>query len=199
MQFADVVAARRMCRAFDDRAVDAETIDTLLRQALRAPSAGNTSSLQFLVLEGAEQTSRYWDTTLANDQRGGFPWPALLDAPVLVVPWVEPQAYVDRYSEPDKAATGLGETQSGWPVPYWFVDGGGAVMTLLLGAVDVGLGALFFGLFDHEDAVRREFGVPAGMRAVGSVALGHPLPTRQSLSARREKPGFSRVVHRGQW
>ncbi len=188
-----------MCRAFEDRAVDTETVDMLLRQALRAPSAGNTSSLQFLVLEGAAQTSRYWDTTLTNDQRGGFPWPGLLDAPVLVVPWVEPQAYVDRYSEPDKAATGLGETPSRWPVPYWFVDGGAAVMTLLLGAVDVGLGALFFGLFDHEDAVRREFGVPEGMRAVGSVALGHPLPTRRSLSAGREKPGFSRVVRRGQW
>jgi len=188
-----------MCRSFDDRSVDSGTVDTLLRGALRSPSAGNTSSLQFLTLEGGLQTSRYWDVTLAPERRVGFPWPGLLAAPVIVVPWVEPEAYVRRYAESDKTSSGLGESADDWPVPYWFVDGGAAVMSILLGAVDAGLGALFFGLFDHEDAVRQEFDVPEGLRAVGAVALGHPLGERSSKSARREKPSFDAVVHRGRW
>ena len=35
-----------------------------------------------------------------------------------------------------------------------------SVMTLLLGAEDAGLGALFFGVFHHEVALRRELGIP---------------------------------------
>jgi len=199
MEFSDLVAGRRMCRSFESRAVAPETVDRLIRQALKAPSAGNTSSLQFLVLEGVEQTSRYWNATLIPERRAGFPWPLLLDAPVIIVPWVEPEAYVRRYAEADKASSGLGESTEHWPVPYWFVDGGAAVMSILLGAVDAGLGSLFFGLFEHEDAIRHEFDVPDGHRAVGAVALGHPLPSRASKSARREKPGFSGAVHRGRW
>jgi len=199
MEFSELVDGRRMCRSFERRDIAADTVDRLISDALRAPSAGNTSSLQLLVLEGESQTGRYWNTTLPPENRAGFPWPGLLDAPVIIVPWVEPAAYVRRYSERDKTATGLGESSDGWPVPYWFVDGGAAVMSILLGAADAGLGCLFFGLFEHEEAVRREFHVPDGFRAVGAVALGHPLPSRRSKSALRDKPGFDAVVHRGQW
>lgn len=199
MQYRQVVAKRRMVRSFDRRAVEPAIVDALLRDALRAPSAGNTASLEFLVLVGPEQTASYWDLTLSADRRGGFRWPGLLEAPVLVVPWVDPSAYVRRYREVDKSHTGLGARTEDWPVPYWFVDGGAAVMSLLHAAVDAELGALFFGLFDHEDAVRRHFGVPDGRRAVGALALGHPLPHRASSSARRPRPTFDEVVHRGSW
>ncbi len=188
-----------MSRSFERRPVDPGVLERLLRQALRAPSAGNTASLRFLVLEGAEQTGSYWDLTLPHDRRVDFAWPRLLDAPVLVVPWVDPDAYVSRYAEPDKVRAGLGRTVDDWPVPYWFVDGGAAVMSLLHGAVDVGLGALFFGLFDHEDAVRSRYGVPAGRRAVGVVALGHARAERPSGSARRPRAPFDEVIHRGRW
>ncbi len=199
MEYSEVVARRRMSRSFESCPVDSEVLDGLLRQALRAPSAGNTASLRFLVLEGAEQTGSYWDVTLPPVRRVDFAWPRLLDAPVLVVPWVDPDAYVSRYAEPDKVCTGLGRTPADWPVPYWFVDGGAAVMSLLYGAVDAGLGALFFGLFGHEDAVRSRFGVPPGQRAVGTIALGHPVVERLSASARRPRLSFDEVIHRGRW
>ena len=173
-------------------------VDGLLDLARRGPSAGKTDSLHFLVLEGAN-VARYWDTTLAVDKRATFPWPRLLEAPVLIVPWVEPGAYVRRYAEPDKERTGLGIGADAWTVPYWWVDGGAAAMTLLLGAESEGLGALLFGLFEHEDAVRAEFGVPGAMRAIGTVALGHPAPDRPSMSAGRRRPGFDEIVHRGDW
>ena len=103
-----------------------------------------------------------------------FPWPGLLRAPVLVLPYVSPQGYVDRYAEADKSDTGLGDGAERWSVPYWWVDGGAAVMALLLAAEAAGLGALLFGQFDHEPTLAAHLGVPEGRRALGTVALGHP-------------------------
>jgi nitroreductase len=189
-----------MTRAFLPTPIDAAIVDRLLDAARRAPSAGNTASIDFLVLDTPEAVADYWATTLTEERRTGFPWPRLLDAPVLVVPWVDPDAYVSRYAEADKAHTGLGRASDDWPVPYWFVDGGAAVMSLLLGAEAEGLGALLFGLFAHEAAVRDRFGVPAGRRAVGAVALGRAdSHDRESLSAKRSRRPIEQVVHRGSW
>ncbi len=197
-EFGRLVKGRKMTRSFTDEPVAPEIVDRILDLARRGPSAGKTESLHFLVLEG-DDVARYWDTTLAPEKRPAFPWPHLLDAPVLVVPWVEPGAYVRRYAEPDKASTGLGAAEDAWSVPYWWVDGGAAAMTVLLAVEDEGLGALLFGLFEHEDAVRAAFGVPDGFRAIGAIAIGHPAPDRPSMSAGRVRPGFDEVVHRGGW
>lgn len=188
-----------MTRSFVDTPIETAVIDAMIDRARRAPSAGNTGSIEFLVLAGPAETGAYWDTTLPAERRPSFPWPGLLHAPVIVVPWVDPAAYVRRYDEADKAHTGLGVGEEAWPVPYWFVDGGAAVMALLLEVEARGLGALLFGLFDHEDAVRNRFGVPAGRRAVGAVAIGHPAPDRPSASAARPRPPLDEVVHRGGW
>jgi nitroreductase len=198
MELGDAVRRRRMVRAFDRRPVPSEQVDRLLDLARRSPSAGNTQPWAFVVLEGAE-TAALWDITLPADRRAAFPWPGLLDAPVLVLPLVSPDAYVERYRQPDKRTTGLGAGASAWPVPYWWVDGGMAVQTLLLAAVDAGLGALFYGLFDDERPVLDHLGVPSGWRALGAVALGWPAPDEPGRSAARGRPPLDGVVHRGGW
>jgi nitroreductase len=187
-----------MVRAFARRPVPPATVDALVDLARRAPSAGNTRPTAFVLLEG-DETARLWDVTLPPDRRASFRWRGLLDAPVVIVPLVEPAAYVRRYAEADKAATGLGAGEEAWPVPYWWVDGGMAVHALLLGAVDAGLGALFFGLFDDEAAALAALGVPAGWRAPGAVALGWPAPDEPGRSAGRPAPPTAAVVHRGGW
>ena len=70
----------------------------------------------------------------------------------------DPRRYLERYAEADKSTTGLGDEAAAWRTPYWLVDGGMVVHTLLLGAVDAGLGALLFGLFAREEAVRAALG-----------------------------------------
>lgn len=179
--------------------VDPAVVDALLDGARRAPSAGNTQAVRFLVLDTPTAVAGYWDRTLPPERRATFAWPGLLVAPVLVVVLVDPGAYVARYGEPDKAATGLGEGEAAWTVPYWWVDAGAAIQDLLLGVVDAGLGACLFGLFRHEEAVLRAHGVPTGWRAAGTVALGHPAPSRAGRSAGRERAPLGEVVRRGQW
>jgi len=199
MELPDAVRSRRMVRAFTDEPVDPAVVEGLVDLARRAPSAGNSQGCAFVVLSGAEETARYWDVTLPAERRASFRWPGLVAAPVLVVGLVRPDAWVERYAEPDKAATGLGAGEDAWSVPYWWVDAGMAVEHLLLGAVDAGLGACFFGLFDHEAAVLGELGVPEGWRAVGTVALGHPALDEPGRSATRPRATLDEVLHRGGW
>ncbi|HEY5697956.1 MAG TPA: nitroreductase family protein [Acidimicrobiales bacterium] len=199
MDFREVLDRRRMVRAFSSEPIDAEVLDRLLTDALRAPSAGNSQGTELIVLVGPEETARYWDVALPADRRDGFAWPDLLVAPVLVLVLADQQRYLDRYAEPDKAMTGLGSAAEAWTMPYWLVDGGMAVHTLLLGAVDAGLGALLFGLFAQESAVRAALGVPQGRDVIGVVALGHPRPSLPGRSATRPRRPEAEVVHRGRW
>lgn len=189
-----------MVRSYRSDPVAEATIERIVAAAHGAPSAGNTRSLELLVLTG-EDVARYWDATLAPDKRDAFPWPGLLRAPVLLVPYVDPALYAARYSEPDKAHTGLGEGPHAWPVPYWWVDGGAAIENVLLAAVASGLGACFFGQFDHEHSVRSAFGVPGHLRAVGTVAVGYADTEndRQSHSSQRERRALEETTHRGRW
>ena len=157
--------------------------------------------MEFLVLEGPEQTSAYWTVTLPEQDRDAFPWPRLSLAPVLVVVYADAGRYLDRYSEPDKASTGLGGSDEDWPIPYWFIDAAFSAMALQLLAVDEGLGCCFFGLFGHERDISRRFGVPGGQRAIGAVAIGYPAPDdqRPSTSAERGRRDLGEVLHRGHW
>lgn len=195
-----VLSSRRMCRDFLDEPLAADELDRVLAAAFGGPAAGNTTALDLVVLEGAD-TERYWELTLPPPRRQGFRWPGLLRAPVLVLPYVDPGAYVDRYGEADKAASGLGAGEHAWPVPYWFVDGGAAVMAMLLAAEALGRGALFFGQFEHEARLAEVLGVPPGRRTLGTLAIGHPASGGRapSASARRGRPSVGERVHRGAW
>ena len=191
--FQDVVRRRRMVRNFTADPVPDEVVERLLGNARRGPSAGFTQGVELLVLNGPRETDRYWDVSLPPADRQVFPWPGLLRAPLLVVPWTSPQAYRDRYALPDKASA-----PPEWDVPYWHVDAAFAALLALLTAVDAGLGALFFRVF-RPGAVRAAFGVPAEFEPVGAVAVGYPAPDRPSQSLGRGRRPVAEVVHRGRW
>ncbi|MCP3853158.1 MAG: nitroreductase family protein [Actinomycetia bacterium] len=199
MELRDAIRTRRMVRSFRVDSLTRPQIDDLLGSARRAPSAGNTSAVEFLVLTG-DDVGRYWDTTLPEPRRASFRWPELLDAPVLVLVATRPEAYPDRYGEPDKERTGLGEGTEAWSVPYWWVDAGMVVQNLLLLAHDAGFGALFFGIFDHDPAVREAFGIESDVALVGTVAIGHPGSGQQpGRSQSRGRRLLDEVVHHGRW
>jgi nitroreductase len=199
MELTEAVRRRHMTRNFSAGPVPEGVVDQLLAAALRAPSAGNTQGRDFVVLSGAEQTRRYWEATTDEDWRAhSRRFAGLARAPVIVLPFADPEAYLARYRQPDKARPDGGKVE--WVVPFWWVDAAFATLTLLLGAADRGLGAAFLGNFRGEDALRSDLGVPPRFRWLGAVLLGQPAsPDPKSSSAARPRRSLEESVHRGGW
>jgi nitroreductase len=200
MEFQQVVRRRRMVRSFQDRRLGPGVLDRILENARRGPSAGFSQGFAFVVLEGREETDRFWRHASEEGWRHEPDFPGLLLAPVIIVPLAHKRAYLDRYAEPDKAGAGL-EDEEAWPVPFWTVDTAFAAMLILLSAVDAGVGALFFGLLHAEQAAMLEaFGIPADYQPIGAIALGYPAADdRPTGSVHRGHRPAAEIIHRGGW
>ncbi|MGI0151244.1 MAG: nitroreductase family protein [Thermoplasmata archaeon] len=205
MELGEAIRRRRMVRSFLPDPLERGVVDRLLEDSLRAPSAGNTRGVAWVVLEGPE-TARYWDVATDAEWRRSYArYPNLSRVPVIALSLCSPTEYVERYSESDKAGSGLGIGESddpatAWPVPYWWGDAAMSTMLLLLGATAEGLGAAFLGTFRGEQDLLAGLGVPVGWRVFGAVLLGRPDgQDRPSPSlGRQPRPGASEV-HRSRW
>jgi nitroreductase len=197
--FQEVLRRRRMVRQFDQRPLERELVDRILESARHAPSAGFSQGFDFVVLDEPDAVSRFWKTTDHPD----FPNPPdfLATAPtVIVLPLANKAAYLERYSRPDKVEFGLMD-EALWPVPYWQLDTAMAVMLILLAATDLGVGAVYFGIFFGEEKALRELGVPHDYKPIGAIGLGHPASDEAvdltRFKERRRK--FDDMIHRNGW
>jgi nitroreductase len=198
VQLREVIRGRRMVRRYDpDRPVADEVVVACLDAAIRAPSAGFSQGWDFLVLRSPEERDVFWEA--AREDGPPDPWlSGMRAAPVLVLCLSSPDAYLDRYAEPDKGWTD--RDPSRWPIPYWDVDTGMAALLVLLTAVDEGLGALFFGVpQERHGAVKAALGIPDGRRIVGVVSIGYAVPHPKSPSLRRGRRGLDQVAHWGRF
>ncbi|HLR84112.1 MAG TPA: nitroreductase family protein [Nocardioidaceae bacterium] len=199
MDFQDVVSRRRMVRDFEDRTVDPDVVDRMLRNAVRAPNAGFSQGWAFLVLSDRSEVERFWDAS-SPDPGADTTWlTGMRRAPVVIVPLSNKDAYLDRYAEPDKGWTDRAESR--WPAPYWDIDTGMASLLILQTAVDEGLGACFFGIPPEQiESFRSAFDVPAAYRPIGAIAVGHPAGGGAAGSpTRRARRPIDDVVHRGRF
>jgi len=191
MDFQRVIRLQRMTRRFDERPIEPEVLDRILANSQKSPSAGFSQGFAFLVLEGAD-AEMFWKIT--SPRRGeGFTTPAI------IIPLANKQAYLDRYSESDKAGFGL-EKEENWPVPFWLVDTSFASMIILLSATAEGLGCWFFGIFSAQKELLQHFGVAEGFEPIGAIALGYPSERDvRSPSLKRGLRSFESVFHKGRW
>ncbi|CCH77090.1 conserved hypothetical protein [Nostocoides japonicum T1-X7] len=187
-----------MVRRFDPGVpVPEEVVRDLVDLATRAPSAGFSQGWDYLALLGREETDAFWAATADAEEPDGW-LEGLMTAPALVLCLSHPAAYLDRYAEPDKGWAD--RSTEHWPVPYWDTDVAMGAMIMLLRAVDLGLGALFFGVpVEAHGQVRARFGIPESRRVVGVVALGTEAPHPKSPSLRRGRRPLDEVLHRGRF
>jgi len=197
-QLKATIKSRKMVRDFKGDPLPLELIVDLLDTARHAPSAGNAQGVEFVVLSD-DRVADFWNTTLPEANRSGFPWPGLLSAPVIVIPLADATSYLTRYQQADKIHTKLGESIAAWGVPYWYVDCAFAVQNLLLLAHQSGLGALFFGLFQHTEQVSELLKLPVDIWPLGAVALGYPNSYTRSQSAKLPRRHIDEVVRFGSW
>jgi len=193
MEFQDVVRKRRMVRSFHaDRPVPEESVERILRNATRGPSAGFSQGQAFLVLTG-DDLAKFWALRPKDND--------VSTAPLLIVPMSCKRVYLDRYAQPDKGWADRDEAR--WPVPFWHIDTGMAALLILQTVVDEGLGALYFGIQPEDVPVfRTTFGVPADHEPIGAIAIGYSAEdsgTRVGSSRTRSRRPVDEVVHVGRW
>jgi nitroreductase len=196
MDFQDVVRRRRMVRRYDTgRPVPPEVVDRIVRNGLRAPSAGFAQGWGFLVLDDPADIAKFRDVVRSELDPDGW-FAATVQAPLLIVPHSNKDAYLDRYAMPDKGFTE--RSDAWWPAPYWDIDTGMASLLMLLTAVDAGLGACFFGIaVERIPAYREAFGVPGEFSPIGGISVGYSTDPPRNISHGR-KP-MSQTVYRGRW
>ena len=196
MEFDEVIRRRRMVRNYRPDPVPSAVLDRVVDAGLRAPSAGNSQGLGFVIV--TEPDIRLAIASLADEERyvalGFDPW--ISRAPAHIVITISEWVYRERYQEPDKL--GPDGEEIDWPVPYWWVDGGAAMMGVLLAAVNEGLAAGFLGVHSLPDLAAL-LDIPANHTPLGVVTVGYPLPDRRSGSLDRGKRPRTAVVHHERW
>lgn len=153
------IEGRRSIRSYRTDPVPEEKLEAVVKAGLMAPSAMNQQSWHFVVIsgKGAERYRTYCIEKLGRDPYYGAP------AMILV------------FGKKDAIA----------PV----CDGSLAIGNLLLAAKALGLGCCWIHCVNDlfkEEAAAAEWGVPAGYRPVGSVALGFPAGEAPAAKPRKE-------------
>jgi FMN reductase [NAD(P)H] len=204
MDFRDVLTSRRSVRTYADKPVPREVLERITDAAVVwAPSAGFSQGLRLVVVNDAE-TRRAIATAGKEDElaaQGRPRWKAA--APVHVVVLTREDDYHERYQAQDKLQI-TGGREIDWPAPYWYVDAGAAVMTLMLAAIDEGLDTAIFGVTELPK-LRQALGLPDDVHFVAVVTMGYPAETQAdepsggaSVFSQRRKPR-NEVVRWERW
>jgi len=189
VEFRELLPRRRMVRHYAPEPVSRDALERIVATVRRAPSAGYSQGQRLLVVtepEGRDVIARIMDesgwTTPDDRER----W--LKSAPVHVLVLTREDDYHDRYRMPDKLHEG---EEIEWPVPFWFVDAGAALMMLLLAAIDEGLAAGLTGVEgEAAERIRATFGMPDDVTIVALVTIGAPAPDPgwSAVTSRRTQP-----------
>lgn len=145
----DEIFNRRSIRKFTSQLVEPEKIDKLLRAAMQAPSAANQQEWEFIVVQDKENLGKVAETS-------PFAKPAAGSAVTFVLLADESKM---------KVPTG------------WEQDMGAAAENMLLEAVHLGLGGVWFGVATSDlvvENIRRLFELPENIRPFALISIGYP-------------------------
>jgi len=145
----EAIFARRSIRKFTNQPVAEDQIELLLKAAMVAPSARDTRSWQFVVLRDRKLLSR--------------------------VPEVHP--YASMVPEAGLAILVCADTRLESIEGYWAINCAAATENILLQAQQVGLGAVWLGVYPRKeriDGLRKLCAVPEPVVPFALIPVGHP-------------------------
>lgn len=150
MELLKALQKRRSVRRFTEEAVSKEDIDTLMHAAMSGPSACNARPWEFYVIES--------ETTLENLHKATKY--TNMNAPLAIVV--------------------CGNLSRALPAPltdFWVQDCSAATENILLAATDIGLGAVWCGIYPNDKAVANvkiALGLPEEHIPLNIILVGHP-------------------------
>ena len=145
----DVIMSRRSVRTFTDKEVSEAQVETLLRAAMAAPSAGNAQPWEFVVMRDKKLLAQ--------------------------VPAINPYAaFAPKASVGIVVCTDPNHEK--FP-GYWVEDTSAATQNLLLAAHALGLGAVWTGVYPDKDRVsafRSLIQAPERIIPMAFILIGYP-------------------------
>lgn len=146
------IMTRASVRSYSSRPVSEGCVDTLLRAAMAAPTAGNKQPWRFVVLRDRQTLDRIGEDFKSMSM--------MKKAAVAIVVCG------------DTTATFPGEGRE-----YWVQDASAATENLLLAAHALGLGAVWCGVYPLSErvaALSDMLGLPSGIIPLNCIAIGYP-------------------------
>jgi nitroreductase len=193
MEFTDVVMKRRAVRRFEEGGVDREVIVRIARLAQRTPSAGFSQGQRLVVV--TDPAARREVARICGEEHYPEFGPWISECAAQFVPCVSEEIYHRRYREADKVSEAGDEIE--WPVPFWWVDIGATMQTIMLAAVNEGLGCGFVG--PDIEPLRAYLGIPDEFVPIGVMPVGRPLPDVRSPSLKRGWVPFEYFARWDRW
>lgn len=169
MNFVEVLRARRSCRKFMNIQIEEEKIIKVLEAASLAPSPLNRQPWDFVVIRSAEIKQKIFESCERAKtflfEASGWKWleryniDFLTEAPLLVGVVGDP------------SRTGAEKFFEGRSEGYQYACAA-AVQNILLAATDIGLGSLWFSLFERRE-IEQILGVDNQKELLAIVCLGY--------------------------
>jgi len=198
----DLLKERRMVRHYTGEPVARDVLERIVATVRRAPSAGFSQGQRLLVVDDPGVLAQVAALNDDDPLEGVEPWFETAAAQIFVM--TREQDYHDRYNRPDKLESTGGE-EIVWPVPFWHVDAGAAMMLILLAAIEEGLAAAVYGIVGGDDdaKLRELLRIPDDLTLVAGISIGYPLPdpgwsSKTSRATQRRRP-VDELVHWNTW
>ncbi len=145
----DSILKRRSIRKYKDIKVSNEIVEDLLKAAMAAPSAGNEQPWEFVVLRDKEIMKNI----------------------------TEIHPYSKMLLKSDVAIVVCGDEKKEVFKGYWVQDCSAATENILLAAQDMGLGAVWLGVYpiaDRVEKIQEILGLPSSVVPLSIVPVGYP-------------------------
>ena len=151
----DNIMTRTSVRDYQDKAVDDQIIEKILRAGMAAPSAMNKQPWSFIVIKDKSLLQKLGEN-LSNASMTG-------KAPFAVV-----------------VCGDLSKTQEGEGASSWIQDGSAASENILLAAHALDLGAVWTGIYPKAariDIIREMLNLPDNLIPLSLIPIGYPAET----------------------
>ena len=173
MDLREAISSRRSIRNFSQQQVEKSTIDQILSDANKAPSAGNLQARDFIVIRDETRKKEIAEAALGQS--------FISEAPVVVVVCANKERSKSKYG---RRGANL----------YSILDAALATQNLMLSCTNEGRGSCYVGAF-NEGKVRKILGIPKTAMPVGIIPIGYP--------AEKPKPTdrmpIEQIVHQEKW
>jgi len=167
----NAILSRRNVRTYSDRPIPPDDLDCILEAGRRAPSSQNWQPWDFVVVTDRDQLKRL--STVA-------PYAGHVPGSVATIALV-----MGDFDDAGKRETAR-------------FDLGQATVSIMLAAVDLGIGSGHATVTDQEQA-RRVLGLPDDRFCAYLIALGHPADRPLKPIRNPARRPLEDVVHRGRW